>query len=79
MTTTEIVTNWELSLSDYQHEKLVRSKLDVIQCYSIDKQEKQDNLHEQAWNIETYKELFYDDNNSNHYEYDRAIDYDYHF
>ena len=61
MTTQEIITNWELSLNDYQHRKLVHSKLDVIQCYNIDTEEKKDNLREQAWDIETYKDLFYSD------------------
>ena len=61
MITTEIITNWELSLNDYQTNKLLYSKLDAIQCYNIDKQEKEENLHEQAWDIETYRELFYSD------------------
>lgn len=76
MTTTEIITNWELSLNDYQTNKLLHSKLDAIQCYNIDKQEKEENLREQAWDIETYKKLFYSEQDLEplHYK-DSAFDY----
>lgn len=80
MTTEQIIINWQLSLSDSKFKKLLNSKLNAIQCYNIDMEEIQGNLHEQDWDIETYNDIFYNAAcYRGHDGDDRKVDYDYHW
>ena len=56
--TESILKDWATSLSDVKYKKLLNSKLSFIECYSIDQEQTDENLPEQAWDKETYHELF---------------------
>ena len=56
--TEETLSDWERALSENDYKKLLNSKLSFIQCFSIDQVQREEGLPEQAWDKETYDELF---------------------